>query len=473
MQDFIIYQIKAAVIMAVFYMFFRLFLSKETFHRFNRIVLLGTTLASCILPLCVITINSKLYANRGNETESWMQLFSESYTTMQAAGHEWYITLWDLFCNNILPIIYIAGCAVVLGKILLSGYKVCKIIRDGERVSVKNGNTLILSKKNISPFSWFKYIVINTDDYYSSINNGMGQILLHEKAHIQMRHSYDILFADMVSVLQWFNPALWMLKSDLRAIHEFEADDKVLSQGVNVKQYQYLLIKKAVGASGYSIANSFNHSTLKNRITMMLQTKSSWKRALKALYIIPVAGISLVANAQSKITIKELNTAGKVNEINFQMAASDTSSAAKTKNVQANELENPLYVIDGKKQSNDSAYELTPDDIASITVYKGMKAVSLYGQEAKDGVVIIVTKAFEKQFADEPKSKSENKFELNGNATAEPLVIVNGKEISNDEFKSIKPEDIESIKVLKGPESSKEYGEKGKNGVIQVKLKDK
>lgn len=461
--------------MAVFYMFFRLFLSKETFHRFNRIVLLGTTLTSCILPLCVITTNYKLYASSGYKTESWMQLFSESDTTVQAVCHEWYITLWNLFCQNILPVIYIAGCAVVLVKILLSGYKVCKIMRDGERISVKNGNTLILSKKNISPFSWFKYIVINRDDYYSSLNSGMEQILLHEKAHIQMRHSYDILFTDIVSVLQWFNPALWMLKSDLRAIQEFEADDKVLSQGVNVKQYQYLLIKKAVGASGYSIANSFNHSTLKNRITMMLQTKSSWKRALKALYIIPVAGMSLVANAQSKITVKELNTAGKVNEINFQMAVSDTSSATKTKNVQANELTNgnPLYVVDGKKHSNTSAYTLTPDKIASITVYKGMKAVSLYGEEAKDGVVVIVTKAFKQQFADEPQSKSENKFELHGDATAKPLVIVNGKEISNDEFKSIKPEEIESINILKGPESIKEYGEKGKNGVIQVKLKDK
>ena len=143
-----------------------------------------------------------------------------------------------------------------------------------------------------------KYIVLSEKDY----SEKHDEILIHEKAHIRLGHSWDILFINLFTALQWFNPVIWMLRSDLRAIHEYEADREVLKSGINATQYQFLLIKKAVGLSGHSITNSFNHSTLKKRITMMSCKKSTFVKALRVLYAIPLIGICLAANAKTDIT---------------------------------------------------------------------------------------------------------------------------------------------------------------------------
>ena len=109
-----------------------------------------------------------------------------------------------------------------------------RIIRNGESSKLESGETLVITDRDTVPFSWMKYIVLSREDY----EGGHTQILTHEKAHISLKHSWDIIFLDFITALQWFNPAIWMIKSDLRAIHEFEADDAVLRSGVDVKEYQ-------------------------------------------------------------------------------------------------------------------------------------------------------------------------------------------------------------------------------------------
>ena len=137
---------------------------------------------------------------------------------------------------------------------------------------------------------------------------GGGTILVHEQAHQRLGHSWDLLLVDLLGCLQWFNPAMWLLRVELRAVHEYEADEQVLRCGVDAKDYQMLLIKKAVGGRWYSIANSLNHSNLKNRITMMLRKRSSrWARA-KALYVLPLACLALGAFAQTSYVLPEDKT---------------------------------------------------------------------------------------------------------------------------------------------------------------------
>ncbi|MBO5498956.1 MAG: M56 family metallopeptidase [Bacteroidales bacterium] len=291
MTDFLIYQGKAAVALAVFYMFYRLLLSKETFHRFNRIVLLGTAALSFILPLCVITFKKVVVLPA--MTASSETVVSEVTGTAVTMVPEASEPIWPI----ILCIIFCIGALTVLANTVISIIGIRRIISSGSSQTLESGETLIITETDTAPFSWMKYIVISREDYES----GYSQILTHEKAHIALRHSSDILFVDMITALQWFNPAIWMLKADLRALHEFEADDAVLRSGANIKEYQYLLIRKAVSKSGYSVANSFNHSTLKARITMMLNKKSSRMSAWKALYVIPLVGISLAATAETKV----------------------------------------------------------------------------------------------------------------------------------------------------------------------------
>ena len=284
MTNFLIYDAKVAVLIIVFYMFYRLMLSRETFHRVNRVVLLLTAVASFVLPLCVITLH-KTVRMEAVPTVSVGDLQME---VAADAGPVW----WQM----LLPLIFIIGVVATLGHTLTSILKVWLLIRRSEQHLQPDGTIVcVTGNADVSPFSWMHYIVMNRSDY----EEHNAAILAHERGHIRLRHSWDLLLVDLLTALQWFNPAMWMLRQDLRAIHEYEADGEVLSQGINARQYQYLLISKASGIGGYSIANGISHSTLKNRITMMLHKKSNRRSLLKLLALIPIVGLALALNART------------------------------------------------------------------------------------------------------------------------------------------------------------------------------
>ena len=328
MQDFLVYDAKVAVLIVVFYMFYRLLLSKETFHRVNRVVLLATAVLSFVLPLCVITLHKTV-------TIDAVPMVSVGDVQMEIAEDEQPM-VWQM----VLPVLYIIGMLVTLGHTLLSVWKVMLLIRRSELHPQADGTILcVTGNAGVSPFSWMHYIVMNRADYETHD----AAILTHERGHIRLRHSWDVVLVDLLTALQWFNPAMWMLRQDLRAIHEYEADGAVLSQGINARQYQYLLISKATGIGGYSIANGISHSTLKNRITMMLHKKSQSSSYLKLLGLLPIVGITLALNArtvtdyvydepQKQQPIKKGKANGKINtgtagEIVVVGYASETSTS--------------------------------------------------------------------------------------------------------------------------------------------------
>ena len=287
MIDFLIYDLKVAVLIAIFYMFYRLMLAKETFHRVNRIVLLLTAVASFLLPLCVITMH---------ETVTMQQVPTVTVGDLQIemVDEEPMKPLWQIA----LPIIFIIGMLATLAHTLWSLFRIIALIRRSEQHPQENGTTIcVTGNAELSPFSWMHYIVMNRSDYETND----AAILAHERGHIHLRHSWDLILVDTLTAFQWFNPAMWMLRSDLRAIHEYEADGAVLSQGINARQYQYLLITKAASIGGYSLANGISHSTLKNRINMMLHTQSSRRSYLKLLALLPIVAVTLAVNAE-KVT---------------------------------------------------------------------------------------------------------------------------------------------------------------------------
>ena len=286
MIDFLIYDEKVAVLIAVFYMFYRLLLTRETFHRVNRIVLLLTAVASFVLPLCVITLHETVSMPMPEMHVEMGPLMAEVETPS--------VPLWQ----TLLPILFIIGMCATLGHTLLSMIRIILLIRKSEQHPQPDGVTVcVTGNAALSPFSWMHYIVMNREDYETHDS----AILAHERGHIRLHHSWDLILVDTLTALQWFNPAMWMLRADLRAIHEYEADAAVLSQGINARQYQYLLITKAAGIGGYSLANGISHSTLKNRINMMLHTKSPRQRYLKLLALVPIVAVALAVNAE-KVT---------------------------------------------------------------------------------------------------------------------------------------------------------------------------
>jgi len=284
MVDFLIYDAKVAVLIVVFYMFYRLLLSKETFHRVNRVVLLSTALLSFVLPLCVITTHQTVVLDAVPVVS-----VGDLHPEVLEGEHS---SLWG---QTVIPILYIIGVLVTLGHTLLSVWKVMILVRRSERYPQADGTTLCVVKDDVPPFSFCSYIVMNHSDYEAND----AAVLAHERGHIRQHHSCDVLLVNLLTALQWFNPAMWMLRADLRAIHEYEADGAVLSQGINARQYQYLLITKAASIGGYSIANGISHSTLKNRITMMLNKKSPRSSFMKLLTLVPIVGVALALNAET------------------------------------------------------------------------------------------------------------------------------------------------------------------------------
>ena len=283
MTDFLIYDLKVAAWIAVFYMFYRLMLSRETFHRVNRIVLLATAVVSFMLPFCVITLHETVVMPAPQA--------SVEVGNMVAEVAEPVVPLWQ----SLLPYVFTIGVVITLGHTLWSIFRIMRLIKESEQHPQADGIVVcVTGNAQMSPFSWMHYIVMNRRDYEEQD----AAILAHERGHICLRHSWDVVLVDMLTALQWFNPAMWMLRMDLRAIHEYEADAAVLSQGINARQYQYLLVTKAAGIGGYSIANGISHSTLKNRIHMMLHKKSSNSHLLKLLALVPIVGITLAINAE-------------------------------------------------------------------------------------------------------------------------------------------------------------------------------
>ncbi|MBO4525719.1 MAG: M56 family peptidase, partial [Bacteroidales bacterium] len=254
MMEFLLYDGKVAIALLVFYLFYRFLLKKETFHRFNRVVLVGTAVLSFLLPLCIITIHKPIEidalaaAPAATMTATELaELPSEGLThAIEATAPWWPIAITVLFWT---------GVGLVLLRVILSILSIAKIIRNGEFIQEEGGCKIIVTEQDIDPFSWMKYIVLSQKDW----EGDYSPILLHEKAHIEFGHSIEVLLVNVLSALQWFNPAIWMLRADLQELHEYEADDAVLRSGSNIKEYQYLLIRKAVSKSGYSVANSFNH----------------------------------------------------------------------------------------------------------------------------------------------------------------------------------------------------------------------
>ncbi|MBQ6300973.1 MAG: TonB family protein [Bacteroidales bacterium] len=289
MMDFLLYDGKVALALLVFYLFYRFLLKKETFHRFNRVVLVGTAVLSFLLPLCIITIHKPIEAAPvvPEPTIVATELPAQELVPLLEPAVPWWPTA--------LTLLFWAGVAFVLAKVTLSILSIVRIIRQGRLVREEDGCKIIVTERDIDPFSWMKYIVLSGKDWEAPHES----ILAHEKAHIGLGHSLEVLLVDVLSALQWFNPAIWMLRADLQELHEYEADDAVLRAGTNIKEYQYLLIRKAVSKSGYSVANSFNHSILKNRITMMSKSKSPLSRGLRVLYLIPLTCIGLGMQART------------------------------------------------------------------------------------------------------------------------------------------------------------------------------
>ena len=307
MSYFLIYLIKSTVYLGLFYAFFLMVMRGTTFFRFNRTMLLLGTFVCMLLPCYTITVNEVEGVQLPMQILDEMLVLKTTDEPIETSAIE--LPLQETAhtaSSPLLPIvllsIYFLGMLVYLVMVIRSFAEVWKMIASHPK-QWKDGCWLVIIPEKIPSFSWSNYIVISEEDY-----RNYPQVLVHERMHYLCRHSYDILFFTIVHALHWFNPMVWLIRTELKQLHEFEADQGVINQGIDATQYQILLVKKAVGKKLYNIANGFNHTKLQKRITMMIQEKSNGWERLKWLVTVPVVMGAMLVFAQPEVkdTLEEI-----------------------------------------------------------------------------------------------------------------------------------------------------------------------
>lgn len=300
------YAIQSALVLTLLYWVFFALLSRESLHRMNRIILLGILLVSVVLPLIPHSVDFSFLAflEENEELKQEVMELSEEQVLLQPVAtlqpvSEAHARTWQEWVS----VIYLGGIGIYLIVLAFKFIQLACFLKKGLKHTDNKGNTVILVNDNQSSFSVFHYIVMSIDDY----EHHKSVILLHEQEHIRLGHTWDLLGLSLVQGIQWFNPFVWLMGRDLKAIHEYEADKAVLALGTDMKSYQYLLVEKTVRQAAFVLVNGFNHSQLKNRIVMMNKKSHPWVW-VRAVALLPMLLLSFVLTAQATVPVEAKET---------------------------------------------------------------------------------------------------------------------------------------------------------------------
>ena len=526
MGPFLAYMLKSALCLIAYYLFYKLLLSRDTFYRFNRFALVVLLMCSMALPFLHWNWGEKSIGSEGVAT-------FELPMVAEIVSPE--VSLLDKLMALML-LVYLVGIIIFFLRTLVSYLSLWQMLRRCEERSMPGYSTasnvhLMVTTDQVSPFSWMNYIVINEQD----LAGNSRSILLHELGHIRHHHTLDLILTELCIIVQWFNPAIWLMREELQAIHEYEADEEVLNAGINAREYQLLLIKKAAGSRLQSITNSLHQSSIKKRITMMQKKKSNRWAQTKYLMAVPVTalGIMLFATpAASAISaeisgckVSDLFSADQI--LASENAPSSTESVQNEENEEfvtveeapefpggtqalmqfiAENLRYPAECFDSKiegrvvlsfvvekdgtiadiEEMRSPDERLTAEALRVVSLMPKWKPGRQSGQEVRVKFVLPITFRLNN---DNDGVKVIGAGEMGDNVrdivtaarpqihtrVKEPGVLVVGdKVLSFDQIDTIKPEDIESMEILKDDASISKYIDQypaAKNGVIIITLK--
>ncbi|MCH5226431.1 MAG: M56 family metallopeptidase [Muribaculaceae bacterium] len=460
MGKFLAYLIISGIIMIAMYLAYKLFIASDNQHGFNRGVLLVIYLVSfSSYPLYNFFNNLaiKTPIERTNDNTGIIDLTIEPLVP----------PLW----GTILIWIFLIGAFIVTIKTIITWIRIVRVINSGEKIRKDNFTLIVINDYTIAPFSWLHYIILNRNDF----NNNDNAIITHELKHVRAYHWIDLLIAQIVCILNWFNPVAWLMREELMLVHEYQADMAVIDNGHDQQEYQKLLIKKAVGSRFPSLANSINHSKLKKRITMMYKSKSGAGSKLKALALVPMVALALgvvtvpsIKAAVSAISDSELSLdKGSENSAvtgKFRIASLNNSGIETIVVVTGENLGNNLSVSGGTFTNNGQNYSAKSlnttmtNGAATITAvfpvsesYENASIVfKINGQDIK-----LNLDEFRKnsQTSSISISPSNGIVISNGNATLSTVgnmeIYLDGKKISEKEMKALDPETISSMSIDK------------------------
>ena len=289
MNNLFTYLLQSGISLAVLYIIYWLFLRKDTFFAINRFFLVLSVIFSLALPIFKITLPVQ------GINSGYVYLLEVIEITPDKLANSIYS---HLNFYQVITVIYLTGAGIFLLRFF---YRLIQIglLLTKFGIMRKDGLNMVIINSNYSPFSFFNIIFLSNDIY----NKGdIKKIITHEKIHVRQKHSFDLIILELLTIIQWFNPFIWFYKSSIKNIHEFLADEGVLSEGHSRKDYQELLLNQTFGIQVNGISNNFNHSLIKRRLIMMSKLKTNKIAMFKMAFVVP---LSIILTMAISISISE------------------------------------------------------------------------------------------------------------------------------------------------------------------------
>ena len=394
MKSFAWYDLQVIICSAIMMSYYFSFLRNKKFHQYNRFYILAVFLLSFMIPLI------KIQLDKMNAEKTAMQfiyvLADYNASIEKSIASEGFQFNW----NMIAIAVYISISVFFLFTFIMALVRIKKLLKQHEPVSYGD-IFLVLTNVKGTPFSFFKYIFWNEEIDMQSLTG--QQILKHELAHVQEKHSVDNITMQVVMVFGWFNPFFWLACKELHMIHEFIADKKSVNNG-DTSSFAEMLLAASYPQKQFLLTNSFFFSPIKRRLLMITNNKNPRFSYLRRLVVLPLLAIVVMmfafrttpAHKEAFNQTISINTssdaaafkekAKNVNALNAKNLGKDTTIVLVSKDTTRKQ---PLYLLDGKKITHDEMSKIDPATIESINVLKDKTAVDKYGEDGKNGVVLI------------------------------------------------------------------------------------
>lgn len=486
------YLLKLSVSLSVVYLFYILVLRRLTFYNWNRWYLLGYSLLAFFIPF--VNISPVLQQSEWDKNLV-IQLIPMFQGGGQVALPEQGFAWWTYLLMGAA-----AGMALMLVRFMVRYISYYRIRRSAQLL-VDDEVKVYHVNKSIIPFSFGNAIFINRQLH---AEEELQQIIHHEFIHVKQKHTIDILWAELMCMLNWYNPFAWLIKKAMRQNLEFIADNKVLENGIDKKHYQYLLLK-VTGAAHFSITHQFNFDSLKKRIIMMNRSRSAKIQLTRFLFLLPLLSILLLAfrsNVIEQISLVDVTdqTPHNLKELLIEKIAAARDTLPKSaqpvnwknkflaknpsvKNVAwlTEDLQSgsPSKIMVYRKDGTKEEYDWTNDEAKALFEKRygmqpeGRPRVLVLAKDKSSEAVVADTML--NVLIDASRSGPGNPY-LRVPPIQNILIVIDGVvQTGNKDLNDIEPGSIESINVLKGESAEKIYGEKakGKEGVIEVNTKKK
>ncbi len=467
MEALALYLVKSVAWLTGFALVYILFLRDERFFELNRLFLLSGILAALVFPF--ITVSYRVMLPAVSDSQAEIQIAGAvQNTTVSISKPDFHLVLLYL---------YLSGLLFVAFMIIKQGRSLLKVISKAG-IDTSHPVKLVKTADYESAFSFFSYVFVNP----SVTEIEMREIMNHEMVHIRQKHWFDLMLVQLLCVLQWFNPVIWIYIRLVRQNHEYIADKVALQRTSDPAIYRAALLNQIVGSPVISLVNSFNYSVNKKRFTMMKNIISSPYRKMKILFILPVFAIVFYAFAKP-----DYQYAQQKDNPGIQNSVAKTSDK-KINGTVVEESGSPLpgasVIVMGTTlgASSDSKGKFSiinvPDESAIVVSFVGYKSKVIKANFVKDMTIAMVkdTISYLKSSVGVPPPPPPPPpppvkiKDTNGGPP--PLVVLDGA-IKDIDVEAIDPETIASINVLKDKSATDKYGDKGKNGVIEITSKTK